>query len=614
MRRMAWVPSTAAAGIAGVGIVTVTVAVAGCGTSGPRFERLDGTYVPVGAVEAEVPEIMSAARLPGLQVAVINGGEVVYSRGFGVKSTETGEPVSDRTVFAALSFSKTLFAYLVMQLADEGVLELDRPLVSYLSKPLPEYELYRDLTEDSLHTRLTARMVLSHTTGLPNWRWFTDEGTLQFIFEPEERFSYSGEGFYLLQLVVEEITGQGLEELARARILEPLGMERTSFLSLPSFDDDYAVDHDRFLAPLGKQKREEANAAGSAQTTAGDYARFLAAVMRGWGLSEMGHQEMFTPQVAIEHVRMFGPLANVRAGPVGGPEASWGLGWGLVESEYGRAFYHTGNDAGAANYHVAFPDRGIAVVLLGNSQSLESAAPALTRLLIGDANSPFGFLGYEPFDSPKYRMVAAIASSGLEAGLVYYASAEGKGVGAWYVDEWDFLDSVGRELIGLERYEEAIRFYRHFLQDHSDRLSGYNHMAGAYVARRDLEGAQAAYREGLERAPSGTLEERRFRWRLEWVGGLLSPLELPAALLEEYVGDYGDRHVEMRDGALYYHRQGARVQEPRRLYAISEDTFVLEGESSFKLRFERGPDGRVARVRGLYLDSQTDESPRDPGS
>ena len=614
MRRMALVPSTVAAGIAGVSIVAVGVAVAGCGTSGPRFERLDGTYVPIGTVEAEVPGIMSAARLPGLQVAVINGGEVVYSRGFGVNSAETGEPVSARTVFAALSFSKTLFAYLVMQLVDEGVLELDRPLVSYLSKPLPEYEFYRDLAGDSLHTKLTARMVLSHTTGLPNWRWFTDAGTLQFVFEPGERFSYSGEGFYLLQLVVEEVTGQGLEELARARIFQPLGMERTSFLSLPSFDDDYAVDHDRFLAPMGKQKREEANAAGSAQTTAGDYARFLAAVMMGWGLSDAGHQEMFTPQVPIEHVRMFGPLANVRADRGNRPLASWGLGWGLVESEYGRAFYHTGNDAGAANYHVAFPERGIAVVLLGNSQTLESAAPALTRLLIGDAYSHFAFLGYEPFDSPRNRMVATIARSGLEDGLEYYASADGKGVGVWYVDEWDFLDSVGRELVGLESYEEAIQFYRHFLQSHPDRLSGYNHMAAAYVALRDLEGARAAYREGLERAPSGSPEERRFRWRLAWVGGLLSPLELPLPLLQEYVGEYGDRHVEMRDGALYYHRQGARVQEPRPLHAISEDTFVLEGENSFKLRFERGPDGSVDRIRGLYLEGETDESPRDPGS
>ncbi len=593
-------------------IAAIGLAASGCGEPDTRIERLDGSDLSVRAIETEIPEIMAGARLPGLQIAVINNGRVVYTKGFGVKSTDTREPVVDRTVFAALSFSKTIFAYLVMQLADEGLLDLDRSLVAYLPQPLPEYEFYRDLEGDELHTTLTARMALSHTTGLPNWRWFTPEGTLQFVFEPGERFSYSGEGIYLLQLVVEEIAGESVEELARARIFEPLGMERTSFVFLPSFEDDYAVDHDHFLAPIGKDKRDEANAAGSAQTTAEDYAKFLAAVMRGEGLSAASHEELFTPQVSIEHVRMFGPLSRERIAPGDVSQVSWGLGWGLVESEHGRALFHTGNDEGAANYHVAFPDRGTLVVLLGNSQTLESAAPALTELLIGDRYSPYGFLGYEPYDSPAHRLVEAIASSGLPGGLEYYASLTEKDVGLWYADEWDFLDSVGRELIGLERYEEAADFYRHFLPQHPDRLAGYNHLATAHIARREFESAREAYRDGLERSPPGSPREHHFRWRLEWVGGLMDPPTLPAELLREYAGDYGERHVEMRDGDLYYYREGANIQSPRPLHPISENTFVLEDENSFKLRFERGPDGSVNRITGLYLDGQQDESRRGP--
>jgi CubicO group peptidase (beta-lactamase class C family) len=601
-------------GFAVIGFGAIGLCASACGEPDPRIERLDGSYVSVRAIETEIPEIMAGARLPGLQIAVINGGQVVYKKGFGVRSTETLEPVTDRTVFAALSFSKTIFAYLVIQLADEGLLDLDRPLVSYLPKALPEYEFYRDLEGDELHTTLTARMALSHTTGLPNWRWFTPEGTLQFVFEPGERFSYSGEGIRLLQLAVEVVVGESVEELARARIFEPLGMERTSFVFLPAFEDDYAVDHDHFLAPIGKGKRDEANAAGSAQTTAADYATFLAAVMRGEGLSAASREELSTPQVSIEHVRMFGPLSRERSASGAVLPASWGLGWGLVESEHGRALFHTGNDEGAANYHVAFPDRGIAVVLLGNSQTLESAAPALTELLVGDLYSPYGFLGYEPYDSPRHRLVEAIASSGFPSGLEQYVSLTDtdKGIGLWHVDEWGFLDSVGRELIGLERFEEAADFYRHFLPEHPDRTSGYNHMATALVHLRDYEAAREAYRAGLEHSPPGSQRERDFRWRLEWIGALLDPPTLPAALLREYAGDYGERHVEMRDGVLYYFRERAAIQNPRRLHAISEETFVLEDEDSFKLRFERGSDGSVNRVTGLYLDGQQDESERDP--
>jgi hypothetical protein len=87
---------------------------------------------------------------------------------------------------------------------------------------------------------------------------------------------------------------------------------------------------------------------------------------------------------------------------------------------------------------------------------------------------------------------------------------------------------------------------------------------------------------------------------------------LPAELLREYAGDYGERHVEMRDGALYYFREGAATQSPRRLHAISENTFVLEDENSFRLRFDRGSEGSVNRVTGLYLDGQQDENGRDP--
>jgi CubicO group peptidase (beta-lactamase class C family) len=595
-------------------VAALGLAATGCSESDRRIERLDGSDVLVGAIERAIPGIMADARLPGLQVAVINDGQIVYTRGFGVTSTETAAPVTDRTVFAALSFSKTIFAYLVMQLVDEGLLDLDRPLVAYLPQPLPAYEFYGDLEGDELHRTLTARMALSHTTGFPNWRWFTPEGTLGFVFEPGERFSYSGEGIYLLQLVVEEITGAGVEELARARIFQPLGMERTSFVFLPSFEDDYAVDHDRFLDPIGKEKHDEANAAGSAQTTAEDYARFLSAVMEGEGLSPATREELTAPQVAMEHVRMFGPLSRKRSAPGDGSLASWGLGWGLIESEHGRGLFHTGNDRGAANYHVAFPGRGIGVVLLGNSQTLESAAPALSELLIGDRYSPYGFLGYEPYDSPKNRLVEAIASSGLPDGLEYHASltdAE-KGIGLWYVDEWEFLDRVGRELIGRERFENAAAFYRHFLAEHPDRLSGWDHMATALVAIREWEAAGEAYRSGLERSPPGSQRERHFRWRLEWIGALLDPVAVPADLLREYAGDYRERHVEMVDGALYYVREGSAVQTPRRLYAISEDTFILEDENSFRLRFERGPDGGVDKVTGLYLEGQKDESKRDP--
>ncbi len=587
------------------------VTASACTEAEPRVERLDGSVITVRELEVGVSAIMEAARVPGLQVAVINDGEVVYLGAFGVKSAETGEPVGLATGFKALSFSKTMFTYLVLQLVDEGVLDLDQPLVSYLSRPLPEYEFYQDLEGDDRHKRLTARMALSHTTGFPNWRWFMPDGRLQFIFEPGERFSYSGEGIYLLQLVVEEATGEPLEDLARARIFEPLGMEHTSFLFRPEFEIDHAVGHDHFLNPIGIDWQDEANAAGSAHTTAEDFAKFLAAAMRGDGLSDAAMREMLSAQATIEHVRMFGPLSRERIDQRAGRPVSWGLGWGQVGSKHGRAIFHTGNDRGNANYHSAFLDRGIAVVLLGNSQRLENAAPALTELVIGDVYSPYGFLGYERYDAPHFRLAEIMISEGLEGAIGYYETLSDRGIGSWHVDELDFLDGAGQELLGLERFREAADFYRHLLQEHPDRTGGYDRLAAAHVALEELEAAEAAYQEGLDRSEPGSLSEGRFEWKLEWVRGLLAPLSLPEEALRRYAGYYGPRHVELRDGSLYYYREGAADVTPRQLYAISDEVFVMKEADFFRLRFHSESDGTVRRITGHYIDGQQDESLRE---
>ena len=103
-----------------------------------------------------------------------------------------------------------------MLLVEEGVIDLDKPLQAYLAKPLPDYPAYADLAGDERYKQITARMVLSHSTGFPNWRQFEPDGRLKFLFAPGARYSYSGEGFALLQMVVEEITGRDLETLAQA--------------------------------------------------------------------------------------------------------------------------------------------------------------------------------------------------------------------------------------------------------------------------------------------------------------------------------------------------------------------------------------------------------------
>lgn len=367
------------------------------------IERLDGTRTSTERLEASIQEIMNKAGVPGLSLAILNDSSVVYRRGFGIRSNETGVANDTQTVFAAASFSKTVFAYLVMLLVEDGVIDLDMPLKDYLGTPLGQHPRYADLAGDARADLITARMVLSHTTGFPNWRFLQEDGRLAITFQPGSRFSYSGEGIALLQLVIEEITGAGLEQLARDRIFKPLGMTRTSYVWQEAFEANHAVPHDEYERAKRLRKRHEAEAAGSMSTTAGDYARFLAGLLNAEGPRARLVDAMLEPQVTIRSERMFGP--GSRRDTPEDPEHGvyWSLGWGGFESEQGRAFFHTGHDFGWQNYTVTFRDRGIGVVLMSNSDNFESVAREIAQVAIGDTYSRFDWLGYPRFDPNQER-------------------------------------------------------------------------------------------------------------------------------------------------------------------------------------------------------------------
>jgi len=366
------------------------------------LKTLGGGTIAVDELEATIFQIMAKANVAGLSVAVINDGQIAYTHAFGNRDKAAGSPFDTQTVTGAASLSKTVFAYLVMLLAEEGIIDLDKPLYEYLSKPLPEYPNYADLVGDDRYKQVTARMVLDHSTGFPNWRSFEPDQRLKFLFTPGTQYSYSGEGFALLQMVVEEATGHDLETLARQKVFEPLDMTRTSYVWQKAFEGDVAQAHDQYgrtqrLLQLAL-RRSKPDAAGSMVTTAGDYARFLTAILNATGQRKTTMDEMLRPQIAISSEQMFGPGAWQQSNkyqPIG---LAWGLGWGLFDTEQGRAFFHTGHDLGYQNYIVTYPDKGIGIVLLSNSDNFESVAAEIVRAAIGDVYTPFGWLGYAPFD------------------------------------------------------------------------------------------------------------------------------------------------------------------------------------------------------------------------
>lgn len=341
---------------------------------------------------------MDTAEVTGLCLGIINDNQAAYVKAYGYKNKTKGELNDTATCFYAASLAKPLFAYLVMQLVDQGKIDLDKPIYTYLPKPLTEYAMYRDLAGDDRWKLITARNCLDHTTGFPNWRQLNprDNQKLEIFFTPGERYAYSGEGLYLLQLVIESITGRQLEDLAQEMIFKPLAMRRTSFLWQPSFENDYAVGHNTNEDTLQKNKATDANAAGSMETTIADYTRFMEAVMKGQRLSHTSKAEMFRSQIGIHTKHEFPSLNNDTTHANDKIELSYGLGWGLFKSAYGRAFFKEGHGNGWQHYTISIPAKKFSLIIMTNSDNGESIFKELVQEISG-VDIPWEWEGYFPY-------------------------------------------------------------------------------------------------------------------------------------------------------------------------------------------------------------------------
>jgi CubicO group peptidase (beta-lactamase class C family) len=327
--------------------------------------------------------------------------------------------------------SKPIFAHTVLQLVDHGFISLDVPLDNYFPGYLPG---------DPRSALITARHVLSHCAGLPNWR--NAEFPLRTYFEPGVEFSYSGEGYLFLQKAVESVMGEKIDGLIDRLVFQPFAMTRSSFVWDRRFDDNRAYPHDAFGRPALSYKPGEANAAWSAQTCAADFGRFLMAVLEGAKLKPETYRLWLHPHAEVKHkgIQCLGPREQDITTRV-----AWGLGWGLKPEE--GTFFHWGDNGPFTAFTIGSVVDGNAVVIFTNGASGLSIMPELLAPFRDGERPSLMWLDYVRHNSRVRRMLRVAHEHGIEQA---WEEFDGSGL-----DEGDLL-WIGQGLIAFGREEDGL--------------------------------------------------------------------------------------------------------------------------------------------------------------
>ncbi len=306
-------------------------------------------------------------QIPGVSLAIIEGGILVYEQQYGVANSTTNTPVSKKTRFEIASVSKPIFAFAVLRLVGKGMLDLDQPLSKYLP--------FKSISHDPRHKKITARLVLSHQTGLPNWLWnsprdWENEEKGEFIGDPGDGHFYSGEAYEYLMRVVEKVTGKNIHTVMKHEVYDVFGMTQSSHTADASFASEIAVGHlEQF--PMYWEVHHEPWVAGSMYSTALDLSRFSIGILNKMGLSAQQYEEMLKAHVEIEPWVM----------NYGGDKQFWSLGFEIEDSPFGRFYHHEGSNGDFESRFCINPEKRYGYVLLTNNGHGEYLDRVLQRTL-----------------------------------------------------------------------------------------------------------------------------------------------------------------------------------------------------------------------------------------
>ena len=290
-----------------------------------QIRSLEGKEITIAEIDDFIRYQSDSLQIVGLSLAFIENGKIAYYRVSGEKNNNTREKVNRKTLFEAASMTKPVFAYTVHKLVEKGLFSIDTPLYKYFP--------YEDIAYDDRYKRITGRMALAHTTGMPNWR--PKGGKLTIDADPGSKYIYSGEAFEFLGYAVQQKTGKKLQDIIREEVFKPLKMNH-SFLVENNYVERHMSTGHKDNQVSGRMILPRVQVAYGLRTEATDYARFVMHLMKESQWPNSTFNVMAVPQVNIDE------------------KVSSCLGIRSEMTPYGMKYFHGGNNGNRFQSHFAF--------------------------------------------------------------------------------------------------------------------------------------------------------------------------------------------------------------------------------------------------------------------
>ena len=334
-----------------------------------KITTVSGRELGIESLDKFLIHVMDSLEIPGLSIAFINHNQIVYHRTLGVINLEMETPVTKRTIFEAASLAKPLFAYFVMKMVEEEVLELDKPYFPVLQTILPE-NIYEVVDSASLdyYKSITPRMALCHSTGIPNW---VKGKPINIPFQPGTGFSYSGEAYQHLGAALGTMIVNGwdyrLDSVIQQKVCIPIGMKNSFYVWNDQLEENIAKGHKNGIVTKEVHRDKRVGPGYSLYSEAYDYALFLMEMMEPKNLGKKYVDEMLKEQNRFKPDNQL-----LEYGQTG-----WGLGFARRPTEYGMRYMHTGNNHDFQAYCAFYPEIKHGMVFFMNCDKIEPFYDAL---------------------------------------------------------------------------------------------------------------------------------------------------------------------------------------------------------------------------------------------